>query len=279
MTLSSKPLIIITTMNQLATTINCIESLLRHSGVPLDLMIVDGASTDGTPTYLESHYNCQVIRMDKPYWVSKAWNVAREAALETDAEHIGILNNDLLFYPNWLPYIVETFNNPPDDMPVGIVGPSVLDTNGEIQSQGEIYIPPGKWFQPTVFKDMRLPVLSIGGACMLFSRDALQSIGSFDERLIFEWDEVDYCMRAWDAGFQVIVRTIAAVVHLGGVTKHAINWNWRKVVEDYGLPVISPTDAFLSSHPFEDTHRIWNDYIKPLHDKYGLNIVESSKHQ
>src|SRR5262249_27250458 len=45
--------IIILCCNQLAHTRPCLESLLRHTRAPYELILVDNGSTDGTPGYLE----------------------------------------------------------------------------------------------------------------------------------------------------------------------------------------------------------------------------------
>jgi GT2 family glycosyltransferase len=54
----------------------------------------------------------------------------------------------------------------------------------------------------------------ISGACMMISRDCAERIGEFDERYGSYLEDVDYCMRARDAGF-ALVRSAAIAWTLG----------------------------------------------------------------
>lgn len=61
-------------------------------------------------------------------------------------------------------------------------------------------------------------VPQISGACMLFRRSALQTIGGFDERFFLYFEETDWCLRATSAGFKIGYLEGIRAVHIGGTS-------------------------------------------------------------
>ena len=85
-------------------------------------------------------------------------------------------------------------------------------------SQPEAYLHPGR-------------VESATGAAMLISRQCLAAVGPWDESWFLYSEEVDYALRARDAGFSVQYEPLASAVHLGGAS--AIDPAlWSLVVRD-----------------------------------------------
>jgi GT2 family glycosyltransferase len=50
-------------------------------------------------------------------------------------------------------------------------------------------------------------------ACWLLSARAVQATGLLDERIFYSPEDVDYCIRIWQAGFQVHYFPAVSVVH------------------------------------------------------------------
>ena len=44
------------------------------------------------------------------------------------------------------------------------------------------------------------PVLAVTGACMYVRREVRDAIGLFDESYPMAYEDVDFCLRAWQAG-------------------------------------------------------------------------------
>ena len=63
------------------------------------------------------------------------------------------------------------------------------------------------------------PVLAVTGACMYIKREVIERTGLLDERYPMAYEDVDYCLRAWQAGFRVIYWPDAELVHLESVTR------------------------------------------------------------
>ncbi|MDM7925134.1 MAG: glycosyltransferase family 2 protein [bacterium] len=57
---------------------------------------------------------------------------------------------------------------------------------------------------------------SVKGAFMLTRRNLIREIGGFDERFFMYCEEVDFCLRAKRAGYEVVFYPEAAITHFGG---------------------------------------------------------------
>ena len=53
-------------------------------------------------------------------------------------------------------------------------------------------------------------------SCLLLRRAALQRVGLFDPRFPIFFNDVDLCLRLWQAGWRIDYRADAAILHLGG---------------------------------------------------------------
>lgn len=64
------------------------------------------------------------------------------------------------------------------------------------------------------------PVFSAKGACLMFRRDVVQSVGGFlfDEDFFCYYEETDFCHRAWLAGHEVHFVNSPPIQHLMGAT-------------------------------------------------------------
>jgi glycosyltransferase involved in cell wall biosynthesis len=62
-------------------------------------------------------------------------------------------------------------------------------------------------------------VLAVTGACMYITRGVLDDIGVLDEGYEMAFEDVDYCLRAWDKGHRVIYAPAAVLTHYEGKTR------------------------------------------------------------
>ena len=55
-------------------------------------------------------------------------------------------------------------------------------------------------------------MLAATGACMYIKREVIDAIGLFDEAYPMAYEDVDYCLRAWQAGYRVMYWPAAELV-------------------------------------------------------------------
>ena len=154
-----------------------------------------------------------------------AASVNRGMAVARPDEDVVVLNNDVIPRRGWLAQLQMTAY---EDDDVGIVGPRLLYPDGRIQSAGSYRnLGAPEWFdhryrfRPEHFGPAQVSVdaLAVTGACMYLRRDLIDVVGSFDDGYAMGYEDVDYCLRAWDADRSVRYDALATLTHLESPTR------------------------------------------------------------
>jgi N-acetylglucosaminyl-diphospho-decaprenol L-rhamnosyltransferase len=61
--------------------------------------------------------------------------------------------------------------------------------------------------------DQSRPVAWVTGCCMLVRKECLDQLGGFDDKFFLYYEDVDFCRRAWAAGWSVWYQAFPCVVH------------------------------------------------------------------
>ncbi len=154
-----------------------------------------------------------------------AANVNRGIRAAAAGQDVIVLNSDTVAQPGWLAslqYATTRWGR------VGIVGGLLLYEDGRIQFAGTVRnLDAPEWFDHRFrFKpadwgpaSVAQPVLAVTGACMYLVRELIEEIGLLDESYPMAYEDVDYCLRAWEAGYRVIYWPGARLHHLESVTR------------------------------------------------------------
>jgi GT2 family glycosyltransferase len=54
---------------------------------------------------------------------------------------------------------------------------------------------------------------AVTGACLLTRRQLFEEVGRFDERLLVDFNDVDFCLRARRAGYRIVFTPYARLFH------------------------------------------------------------------
>jgi GT2 family glycosyltransferase len=87
----------------------------------------------------------------------------------------------------------------------------------------------------------------LNGSAILLRSEALQEIGSFDERFFIFYEDTDLGVRFWQAGWRSVLATAAGMVHLGHETvstpaltsvmaRQMLRSQWLYVRKHHGRP-------------------------------------------
>jgi GT2 family glycosyltransferase/glycosyltransferase involved in cell wall biosynthesis len=153
-----------------------------------------------------------------------AGNVNRGLAVAGTEHDVVLLNSDMIARRGWLAALQLASRHDR----VGIVGAKLLYGDGRIQFAGTVRNPGApEWFDHRYrFKpanwgpaNVTQPMLAVTGACMYLRRDLLEALGGFDEAYPMAYEDVDYCLRAWQAGYQVIYCPEAELAHFESITR------------------------------------------------------------
>jgi len=208
--------IVVLTHDNLVFTRMCLESVLASTPEPaFELIVVDNASTDGTPDYLVrlASRDARVvpILMDANVGFPAGVNAALRAAL---GRSLVVLNNDTMVAPGWLPGLLRHLGDPA----VGLVGPVTNQAPG-VARVGDSYRTYGEFLRmaaarggPVRARDVdRLTLF-----CAALPRRVYDCVGPLDERFelgMFEDD--DYCLRIAAAGLSIRLAEDVLVHHFG----------------------------------------------------------------
>jgi GT2 family glycosyltransferase len=211
----------------------CLRSLRASTGgVTYEVIVVDNASTDRTPELLAQHFpEVQVVRNQRNVGFTIATNQGIRASR---GRYILWLNTDTVLQPDSLARLVAFL----DDHPAaGVVGPKVLNGDGSFQPQCRRGLPtplvallymggaerllPGRT-PATQYLLSHLPVdqsnqvTSVSGCCLLARRAVWDQIGPLDESIFGFGEDIDWCVRAHDAGWEVWYYPGSVITHLKG---------------------------------------------------------------
>ena len=205
--------IIIPVFNKLEYTKACLDSILKDSArPPLEIIVVDNGSTDGTREYLEA-LDRTMIRTDdllKPIFntknlgVAPAWNQgAREAKTET----LAILNNDILVTKGWLRSLMWAMETHKLDLVSPFAATGKMDYDLHTRAEK--------------FTEKNLARLwdDYDFCAFVMPRETFQKIGFFDENfLVGGYEDTDYCYRLRKEKMRYAVTGAAFIHHFGSST-------------------------------------------------------------
>ena len=216
--------IVIPTFGPPDVTLRAVEQLKRTvDPARVRIVVVDDGSAPEHQARLRALTGVELDLAERNAGFSASVN--RGIALSDPHADIVVLNNDVMPRRGWLEalqraaYLAQR---------VGIVGPKLLYPDGRIQSAGTYRnLGAPEWFdhryrfQPADHgpANVRDAALAMTGACMYLKRSLIDSIGRFDESFGMGFEDVDYCLRAWEAGHEVLYEPGARLTHLESVTR------------------------------------------------------------
>ncbi len=212
--------VVMVTLNAWEWTRRAIAALLEHTGAPLELIVVDNASTDGTLEGLEAVEGLTLVRNPANAGFGPA---ANQGAHLARAPLLLFLNTDTQVHPGWLPPLRAVLEADPG---VAAASPRLLHLDGSLQEAGSIlwgdaavwpYGPTGTAADPE-FR-FRRDVDYASAACLLLRRSAFVEAGGFDPVYAPAYfEDVDLCLRLWESGRRVVCQPLSEVTHAGGAS-------------------------------------------------------------
>ena len=217
-----------------------------------------------------------------------AANVNRALRAADPARDVVVLNSDTEARPGWLACLQYATEQADD---IGIVGPRLLYPDGRIQFAGTVRnLAAPEWFDHRYrFKPedwgpagLSSPALAVTGACMYVTRETIDRIGLLDERYPMAYEDVDWCLRAWQAGFRVLYFPAASLYHHESVTRgtdlgererESQRYFWERWGDFFDArDVRTPEGKLRVAYVTEDTgvgggHRDIFEHLNRLHDR------------
>lgn len=226
----------------------CVDSLLACPAA-IEIIVVDNASHDGSLGGLPESPHIRVIRNPANVGFAAACNIGIGAS---SAPFLLFLNPDCVVQPGAVSILLAALQSADR---VGMVGGLLLNEDGSEQGGARRAVPtPWRSFVrafglhrfahrwPKLFYDFHLhkqplpegpiEVEAISGACMLVKRAAVEEVGLWDEGYFLHCEDLDWCMRFRQKGWQILFVPDARIVHALGACSRSrpvfVEWHKHK---------------------------------------------------
>jgi GT2 family glycosyltransferase len=212
----------------------CLESLAKNPPRrSMEVLVVDNASADDTVEMVEAKFPwVKLIKSKENLGFSRGNNLAIR---QCQGHYIALVNPDVILFRDCLDTLADFLDQ---NLKVGNVGPRVFNPDMTQQSTCRRF--PTLWNNlcsatrlESMFKgsgffagehmfyfphDRTRAVDVIVGCFSMIRREAFDDVGLLDEGLFMYGDDVDWCRRAWNAGWQVVFYPDARAIHDRGKT-------------------------------------------------------------
>jgi GT2 family glycosyltransferase/glycosyltransferase involved in cell wall biosynthesis len=199
--------VVVLAYNNLEFTRACLHSIEAESRWPnLEVIVVDNASTDGTPGFLreweQGGEGRKVILNGENLGFAAGNNVGLAAAT---GEYLVLLNNDTYVTPNWIRTLVNHLRRNPG---IGIVGPVTNNIGNEAKidiaygSMDEMKSAAAAYTRRHAGE--LLPMRTVAFFCVAMPRSTYEAVGPLDPAFgVGFFEDDDYCRRVENAGLGI----------------------------------------------------------------------------
>jgi hypothetical protein len=204
-----------------AATLACLASLAAGDYGNYRAIVLDAGPDDALVAPLQAQYpQATRLRLTENGGYAGNNNAGLRHVLAGPDEWVMLLNDDTTLAPDCLRRLVTEGERQPD---IGLVGPTVYHASEPrvIQSAGGQLGPDwsarhrGQDQPDTGQFTAPQRVAWLSGCALLVRRAVLEQVGLLDERYFMYCEEIDWCLRAQKAGWQVVHVPAAGAWHAG----------------------------------------------------------------
>lgn len=231
--------VIVVIANSGPLSVQCVERVLESS-VPVELFVVDNASSDGQIEVIESRFGgdsrLRILRNERNIGFGPACN---HAASTAHGEWLLILNPDCLLETDTIEKLRALASKRAQG---GLFGVRIVDAHGAEEKASRRREPglsrslssliglsrfEARWPalagidmpKPEVDSDLE-SVDAVSGACLFMRGGVFDAIDGFDEGYFLHCEDLDLCRRVRDAGFEVLHVASIKLRHEQGSSSH-----------------------------------------------------------
>jgi len=210
----------------------CLASIYESSApsVP-EVIVVDNASADGSPDMVAERFpNVQLVRCRENLGFARANNIGIQ---QSQRRYIALVNSDVKLLGRCLDTLATFLDQNPK---IGLAGPRILNPDLTLQSSCRRF--PNPWNNlcsatglarlgsrhqffsgehMLYFRhDQVRPVDVLVGCFWMMRRETVEKVGLLDEEFFIFAEDVDWCRRCWNAGWEIVFCPDAQAIHHRG---------------------------------------------------------------
>ncbi len=234
----------------------CLESLSETKYPNMEIIVVDNASTDGSPDWVSLNFpQVKLIENDQNYGYA-GW--CNRGAKTAEGEYLVFLNNDTIQDHHWLAGLVDFMNL---NSNVAAVQPKILDffertkfdyaggAGGWLDilgfpfARGRVFLEQER--DNGQYDKMR-PIFWASGTAIMVRKSDFETAGGFDEIFFAHQEEIDLCWKFHLMGKEIWAIPNSTIYHKNAVTlpmftrmKQYLNHrnSYLMVLSNYSLPI------------------------------------------
>ena len=217
--------VVILNWNTRERTLACVRGLLDSQPAHTQIILVDNNSGDGSAqAFCAAFPALTVLTLDQNYGFSRGVNHGIRYTLAHAApDYVLLLNNDTTVTGSLLDQLAERMDRDPH---IGIATPRIVyaDTPDQLWGIGGTIYP--HWLTVTGMNvrdqhqyDTFQPDF-VFGCAMMIRRAVLEKVDLLDERFFFSYEDIEFCLRARQAGFGIAYFPEITLLHDGGNSTH-----------------------------------------------------------
>jgi len=231
MTLPVRLSVIVVTWNAKHYVEQCLASLQQLSETPPEIIVVDNASSDGTPELIREHFpQVHLIRSDENCGFARGNNIGIQ---HSHGDYIALVNSDVIVPAGCFDKILAYMDCNSD---VGLLGPQMVGPDGSIRRSTmrnptlwnllcralalDRLFQRTRWAGGFLMRDFphdRTQVVEVlNGWFWVARRQALKDVGPLDGQFFMYGEDLDWCYRFQKEGWRLVFFAGARAIHFGG---------------------------------------------------------------
>jgi len=205
--------IIIPCFNAVEYTKQCIDSVLKHTNINYELILINNGSSDGTKKYFNNLNkqlkpkgklkNITILQFKENLGVSKSLNLGISKSI---GKYVCYLNNDVIVTTDWLKKMVKVAKS---DKQIGAVGTlfNAFENKKFIQQ-----VEKNKNLIDIISRTLSIKncgkvkkAKTIHGLCMFIKKNVFKNVGLFNEKIYPCFGEdIEFCKRLKQYGYKLV---------------------------------------------------------------------------
>jgi N-acetylglucosaminyl-diphospho-decaprenol L-rhamnosyltransferase len=196
---------------------NLLVDILQCSYYPFEIILTLNIPED--ESFITSYCSPLKVKVIRNI-VPRGFGFNHNSAFKiSSGKYFCVLNPDIRFKSNPFTHLTSYLIS----RHIGVIAPKIITSNGVIEDSVRRFPTPFNMLLrvfrlndsrfPDSFKEKVYPVDWVAGMFMFFTREDYNLVGGFDDKYYLYCEDIDICVRLWNAGRRVAYCSDVTVIH------------------------------------------------------------------